>query len=73
MVMHNFISFARFILRSWRGKMVYLRYNEISIGSLTRSVHISFSVREVFSHRNIPLLPCFIKKKKKKTLRSFEH
>lgn len=53
--------------------MVYLRYNEISIGSLTRSVHISFSVREVFSHRNIPLLPCFIKKKKKKALRSFEH
>lgn len=64
--MCNFISFARFILRSWRWQngIFALQRDSLSIGSLTRSVYISFSVREAFSHRNVPLPLCFRKKKK---------
>lgn len=62
--MCNFISFARFILRSWRWQngIFALQRDSLSIG--TRSVYISFSVREAFSHRNVPLPLCFRKKKK---------
>lgn len=72
LAMRNFISFARFILRSWRWQngIFALQRDSLSIGSLTRSVRISFSVREAFSHRNVPLPLCF---RKKKGFASLEH